>query len=544
MTVGVPKPQRAVAYVRVSMARTGMISPELQMAAINEYCRRLKYQIVEVMEDLDLSGRFWRRRQVDAAISLIEDGDAEVIVVWRWSRVSRDRLDWAVALGRVESAGGRLESATEHFDVTTATGRFARGMLAEFAAYESDRMGDVWREIQDRRARLGLHVNGQTQFGYSKVDGRYVVNRRTGPILREMYLRYNSGESFRSIARWLNQRRYRPTTPRQRVVTWSQQTVSRNMDRGFAAGYIRAKGEFLPGAHKALITEAEWQAYLKRRESRRWHPTTDRSVFLLEGMLICRCGTPMVPEASSKTPNKYRCSPHGEQRRQSTVNQIRVERLVSMWLDLLATDPTWSTKARDESARWADGRWVAARELAAGLTQGGEASAHEVAQAIVVAEAESARIDPVRIAESLRTDWPALTNPERRARLRLLVRSFVADNTTMTTVIEVHTTWGTVTRFWGQARTSDVTTPGAPAVQPTTGELVGVNETDWLTISEAARFAGVCLSTIDMWRRLGFLPDVRSTASGHRLYLPGDLRRVLAMPRRKGGIDRSCVTPE
>jgi site-specific DNA recombinase len=71
MTVGVPKPQRAVAYVRVSMARTGMISPELQMAAINEYCRRLKYQIVEVMEDLDLSGRFWRRRQVDAAISRI-----------------------------------------------------------------------------------------------------------------------------------------------------------------------------------------------------------------------------------------------------------------------------------------------------------------------------------------------------------------------------------------------------------------------------------------------------------------------------------------
>jgi site-specific DNA recombinase len=87
-----------------------------------------------VLEDLDLSGRFWQNRQFDAAISMLEAGDSDAIVVWRWSRVARNRLDWAVAVDRVGSVGGRLESATEPFDVTTATGRFARGMLAEFAA--------------------------------------------------------------------------------------------------------------------------------------------------------------------------------------------------------------------------------------------------------------------------------------------------------------------------------------------------------------------------------------------------------------------------
>src|SRR4051794_20155732 len=58
---------RAVAYVRVGMARDGMISPELRMTAINEYCKRCGYRIVEVLKDLDLSGRFWQRRQVDQA---------------------------------------------------------------------------------------------------------------------------------------------------------------------------------------------------------------------------------------------------------------------------------------------------------------------------------------------------------------------------------------------------------------------------------------------------------------------------------------------
>ena len=44
---------------------------------------------------------------------MIEHGQADAIVVWRWSRVSRNRLDWAVAVDRVEAAGGALESATE-----------------------------------------------------------------------------------------------------------------------------------------------------------------------------------------------------------------------------------------------------------------------------------------------------------------------------------------------------------------------------------------------------------------------------------------------
>ena len=74
-----PDPVRAVAYVRVSQARDGTISPELQLRAIEEYCRQRGYLITETLQDLDLSGRFWRHRQMERAITMIEHGQAEAI---------------------------------------------------------------------------------------------------------------------------------------------------------------------------------------------------------------------------------------------------------------------------------------------------------------------------------------------------------------------------------------------------------------------------------------------------------------------------------
>ena len=45
---------------------------------------------------------------METAITMIERDEADAIVVWRWSRVSRNRLDWALAVDRVEAAGGVL----------------------------------------------------------------------------------------------------------------------------------------------------------------------------------------------------------------------------------------------------------------------------------------------------------------------------------------------------------------------------------------------------------------------------------------------------
>lgn len=151
---------RAVGYVRVSMERDDMTSPELQETAIRDHCSRRGYQLVEVLVDVGMTGQLWRRRKIEQAVQQVEAGQVDVIVVWKVSRVSRNRRDWAIAVDRVEGAGGRVESATEQLDGTTSTGRLTRGMLAELAAFESEVKGDQWRETHARRLRQGLPHHG------------------------------------------------------------------------------------------------------------------------------------------------------------------------------------------------------------------------------------------------------------------------------------------------------------------------------------------------------------------------------------------------
>lgn len=291
-------PRRAIGMIRVSTERHGMISPELQRTAIEDYCARRGYTVVEWIEGIDQSGSraksaWWAR--LDEGVSHIEEGHADLIVVWKWSRTARHRLKWAVALDRVESAGGAIESATEEIDTTTATGRFTRGMMAEMAAFEAERIGDTWKESHARRTKQGLPANGKPRFGYRNVDGHFEPDPATGPVLAELYARYLAGESIFALATWLNQNQiwtvsgYSSKGPG----AWSQNSLRQMLDAGFGAGYITVHAKRQPGAQKPVIDADTWNAYLAARIRRRGLKRAENSPYLLSGLVWCGCGSKM-----------------------------------------------------------------------------------------------------------------------------------------------------------------------------------------------------------------------------------------------------------
>lgn len=329
---------RAVIYLRQSVAREESISLELQETACRTYANQHGYGVVAVEADPGISGRTWNRPAVQRVMGMVEAKEADVIILWKWSRLSRSRLDWAVAADRVETAGGRIESATEAVDVSTSTGRLARGMLTEFAAFESERIGDTWKEAHARRVRNGLPANGKPRFGYQyDRDTGFTPDPVTGPVLQEMYRRYNSGESFYSLVGWANAGPTRPVTGYgvSQHGMWSARTLRRVLDNAFAAGYITHQGQLHPGAHEPLITPEEWATYRARRETRRVMRNTERSPYLLSGMIRCACGSPMNAGlfGSARQP-KYRCKAAGEQRRHTGgyVTTSTVEPAVLEWL--------------------------------------------------------------------------------------------------------------------------------------------------------------------------------------------------------------------
>jgi site-specific DNA recombinase len=453
-------PPRAVAYIRVSTARDDMVSPELQLPAIDDHCARYGYELVEVIEDLDLTARFWRRRQAERAVAMIEAHTADVIVLWKWSRLARNRRDWAVAIDRVEVAGGRLESATEPVDATTSTGRFTRGVLAELAAFESERTGDVWREVHARRVRQGLPANGKARFGYRVVDGVHAPDPETGPVLADLYHRYVAGESVYTLVEWLNRNGFRTVAgySKRGPGPWTQMTLRRVLDTGWGAGYFTRHGERVRGVHEPIIDEATWTAYLGARAARRTHRGSERSQYLLSGLVRCvmplgrgkRCMSPMGGGqfGHAHTP-KYRCLAVANERRHQggyvtmTVVESEVRKQVDEAATELRDEATPLLIRRPKSSRKRDAQALA-REITAlekALTKltvdhargivpdGAYSSARDeiqqeqkrYADQLAIVEAELVDTDRSELVISLSENWDTYSVEHRKALLRKLI---------------------------------------------------------------------------------------------------------------------------
>ncbi|MDT9692502.1 recombinase family protein [Streptomyces sp. P9(2023)] len=300
--------------MRVSTWKEGKISPELQQAAIEAWAKRTGRRIVDFVEDLDVSGRHFNRQIVEC-IERVEAGEARGIVVWKYSRFGRSRDGIAVNLKRLNDAGGELESATEEADARTATGRLQRGILFEFAAYESDACGEQWRETHDhRRYRLHLPATGRPRFGYewhprripdgkggwTLQDEKYTAHPETGPVMADRYRQYIDGAPFYALLDDLNTAGWRTT----RGGLWTAQTLIRYMDSGFCAALLRihdpkchcvssARGNCLntlliPGAQEELIDLELWQQYQDRRqETKKTPPRSRTALYPLTGLVRC-----------------------------------------------------------------------------------------------------------------------------------------------------------------------------------------------------------------------------------------------------------------
>lgn len=350
MLTAVPAaPTRAICYLRQSTSKEESISLELQETACRDYCKRQGYTVTRIEQDPGISGRTWKRPAVQRVITAVQAGDADVVVLWKWSRLSRSRRDWAVAVDMIETVGGRLESATEPVDATTSSGRLARGMLAEFAAFESERIGDGWRETHARRVNSGIPANGKPRWGYT-YNGRFEPDPVSGPVLAGLYARYVAGESIYGLVKWLNDQGYQtsPGYSKSGNRAWTDRTLRRVLDSGFAAGLITIRGAQSPGAHEGVISKELWLRYLAARAGRRVARNSERSQYLLSGLVRCACGSPMGGGQFGQTQQpKFRCiAAHAERRHAGGYITMRiVEAEVVSWLQQLAQDVDASTTA-------------------------------------------------------------------------------------------------------------------------------------------------------------------------------------------------------
>jgi DNA invertase Pin-like site-specific DNA recombinase len=309
-----------LAYIRVSTWREEKISPELQRNAIEAWAASVGVRIIDWVIDLDESGRHFKRK-ITTCVERVERGEAKGVAVWRYSRFGRNRTGNAAWLARLEAAGGRLESATERVDARTAVGELQREMIFAFGNFESNRASEQWKETHTYRVQeLKLPATGRPRFGYvwhprkvpdpTSVTGwrlqqeRYTLHPELASVVEEMYERKTDDQDgFNSLAHWLNEVLGVTTT---RGNAWGVSSVQRYLDSGFAAGLLRihdpecpcpySLGEisrcrfnrmlYAPGAHPAIITPDQWEAYQAHRaEWKKRPPRARKATYRLTGLM-------------------------------------------------------------------------------------------------------------------------------------------------------------------------------------------------------------------------------------------------------------------
>ncbi|WP_433444652.1 recombinase family protein [Nonomuraea sp. CA-141351] len=319
----------AIGYVRVSMMLGEKISPEIQMDAIRACAARKGYYIPDGewprggwIIELDVTGRNFNR-DIKIAVEAIEHGKAYAIIVWEFSRFGRDREGNPIHLGRIERAGGELLSATEEVDARTPSGRLARGIHFEFAAYYSDLVGARWGEAFQNRLKRGLPPLGGNYFGYMRrgrqphplFHDRTLPNPADGPERYEPDIATGMAQVLAdSYEWWLKERSFYKGAVRlncQGIRTpggaeWGESEFGWMLDRGFGAGFISVHDPecrcgkasacrqrvLFPGAHQPVITQETWEAYGEARQEMKAQPRKDRTpLHPFSGFITCgHCG--------------------------------------------------------------------------------------------------------------------------------------------------------------------------------------------------------------------------------------------------------------
>ncbi len=263
-----PEPAIAVGYVRVSSAKDEQAtSPEVQRAMIAAECARQGWQLACVFEDRR-SGGSLDRPDFHELTAYMEHHPVGVLVVKDLSRFGRESLDYlrftreflkprGITLHAVHGVNGEGSVVEMVRQIEMAVGENMRLQVVEktLAAKAVGAQRGYW----DGSIPFGYYSNKLGRPGVEAHPGEPCVlqpDPDTAPVVRQFFVWAGEGLGSRAIARRLNLAG--ALSPR--GARWCCSTVLRILASRVYVGEITRHGQWLPGAHAALVDARQWQA--------------------------------------------------------------------------------------------------------------------------------------------------------------------------------------------------------------------------------------------------------------------------------------------
>lgn len=176
---------------------------------------------------------------VDAALDKFD-----IVLVGKLDRFGRSAYDLLGIIKQLDHHNVRFISLSEQFDMATSEGKLMFTMLGAIAEFEASRIKDRMFSGRDARARSGAFVS-RPPLGYRMVDHHLTIDEEEALKVRKVFTARAEGKSLSAIS-------VETAIPRSTV-----QHILRNRTY---LGEIRWRDEWVPGLHKPLVTEGEFEA--------------------------------------------------------------------------------------------------------------------------------------------------------------------------------------------------------------------------------------------------------------------------------------------
>lgn len=291
----------AVIYARFSSHNQREVSIEQQVKACMGYADRANLKVVDTYDDKAVSGKTDRRPNFQKMMRDAEKGKFRYVIAWKSNRMGRNMLQAMVNESRLNDLGVRCLYVEEDFD-DTAAGRFAlRNMMNVNQFYSENMAEDIMRGLMDNAEKCMVN-NGGIALGYKKgEDGRYAIDEKGAAIVREIYERFNAGESFAEIANDLNARGIKTS----RGNRWNKGSFHRMLTNERYIGVYEYAGLRKEGGVPAIIRKELFYAVQEKLKTKK-NPQgrhRENGDYLLTGKLYCgHCGSFMTGmSGTSKT---------------------------------------------------------------------------------------------------------------------------------------------------------------------------------------------------------------------------------------------------
>ena len=320
-----------IGYCRVSTEEQAAegFSIEGQGEKLRMYAELRGLGAVTIVEDPGKSGKNLDRPGLQRVLAAIEQGHVADVMVWRLDRLSRNLGDLIVLAELCLKRNVGLHSVTENLDLSTATGRMYFNIIGTFAQFYREQLGENVKMGMQQAVREGKWVN-RPKTGYDNVNGELVPNDDAAAV-RQIFRLRAQGMSHREISERTGIK---------------HGTVTVILQSRVYLGEVQLNGEWFPGRHEPIITEAEFEA-----AHRGFTRGKRRGRDLLSGHVRCGvCSRAMSITQNGQHLRQYKCAHRGAGCKVARRSNKGLLRAALLGLELVASDESLQDAIRRQLA--------------------------------------------------------------------------------------------------------------------------------------------------------------------------------------------------